>query len=120
VFVDPKPDRKSVRVLLDICRSQYAPECDKDPNNVERTFTLDYFNFPAIDNTRLPNNDRFAVVLENFELGEEDQDSCSSSLETSVVLFPYEYASLRDRPTMRESLQMLERAQKHSLKVKKP
>ena len=116
VFSEPKPKRKSVRVSLEVCPRRDTPGCDPDDvNTVERSFTLDYFNFPTIDNTRLPNNDRFAVVLDDFALGDGTKDSCTSTLDVSVVLFPSEYASLRDRPTMRESLELLERAQKHSL-----
>lgn len=117
VFSEPKPERASIRVSLTVCPFDGKPECDlNDPDTIERTFTLDYFNFPTIDNTRLPNNDRFAVVLDDFSFGdvtdeEDDTELCASTLDVYVVLFPYEYASLRDRPTMRESLQMLERAQ---------
>lgn len=120
VFSEPDPDRMSVRVFLEICPLGNTPLCDsEDENTVERTFTLDYFNFPTIDNTRLPNNDRFAVVLDSFTLiGGSDNNSCTSELSVYVVLFPSEYASLRDRPTMRESLELLERAQEHSLEDK--
>lgn len=112
VFSDPKPKRASVRVTLSMCHFKEISGCDSnEPDTVERTFTLDYFNFPTIDNTRLPNNDRFAVVLADFPY-KGDPDECSP-LDIHVVLFPYEYASLRDRPTMQESLQMLERAQEH-------
>jgi hypothetical protein len=110
VFSDPKQTRTSVRVTLGMCSFEDISGCDaNDPGTVERTFTLDYFNFPTIDNTRLPNNDRFAVVLADFPY-KGDPKECAP-LDIHVVLFPYEYASLRDRPTMRESLQMLERAQ---------
>ena len=112
VFSEPRPERKSVRVSLLVCGTGAAPACnDDDPSTVKRTFTLDYFNFPTIDNTRLPSNERFAVVLEDFALGGQDQGECPSTLDLSIVLFPSEHASLRDRPTMRESLQILERAQ---------
>lgn len=114
VFSDPRPERTSIKVTIGVCHFDDIFEdmsgCDSNgASTVERTFTLDYFNFPTIDNTRLPNNDRFAVVLADFPY-KGDPDECSP-LDIHVVLFPYEYASLRDRPTMQESLQMLERAQ---------
>ncbi len=110
VFSEPKPNRASIRVTLSVCQFENISGCNSnDPNTVERTFTLDYFNFPTIDNTRLPNNDRFAVVLTDFPYNISSK-SCAP-LDIHVVLFPYEYASLRDRPTMSESLQMLQRAQ---------
>lgn len=112
VFSDPKPNRTSIRVTLSVCNFEDISGCDSnDPNTVDRTFTLDYFNFPTIDNTRLPNNDRFAVVLADFPY-KGAADECAP-LDIHVVLFPYEYASLRDRPTMQESLEMLERAQEN-------
>ena len=110
-FTDPKPKRASIKVSLGICEFKEISGCDSsDKKTVERTFTLDYFNFPTIDNTRLPNNDRFAVVLADFP--DSNPKSCTF-LEAFVALFPYEYASLRDRPTMQESLEMLQRAQEN-------
>jgi hypothetical protein len=110
VFSEPEPEQASISVNLSICNDfKDISGCDPDDaNTVQRTFTLDYFNFPTIDNTRLPNNDRFAVVLADYP--EKHSGNCNS-LEIYVALFPYEYASLRDRPTMRESLEMLQRAQ---------
>jgi hypothetical protein len=132
-FSDLDPTRKKVRVSLKVCRLQDKASCDTDDADaVKRVFTLDYFNFPTIDNTRLPNNDRFALALEDFTLGDttlpadcprddklisELQCLCQtnpSTLTVSFVLFPSEYASLRDRPTMRESLHLLESAQENS------
>ena len=109
-FTEPDPGQASIRVTISICNYfKDISGCDpEDINTVERTFTLDYFNFPTIDNTRLPNNDRFAVVLGNFP--EKGLNDCNP-LEAHVAFFPYEYASLRDRPTMQESLEMLQRAQ---------
>lgn len=116
VFSEPNPESMSIRVSLEVCPLQSTPGCNsEDPNTIERSFTLNYFNFPTIDNTRLPNNDRFAVVLDDFALGEQADEGCASTLDVSVVLFPSEYASLRDRPTMRESLELLERAQEQKL-----
>jgi hypothetical protein len=114
VFSEPHAKNMSIRVSLEVCPLRDTPGCNpEDPKTIERSFNLNYFNFPTIDNTRLPNNDRFAVVLDDFALGKSPQDGCASTLEVSVVLFPSEHASLRDRPTMRESLELLERAQEH-------
>ena len=120
VFQNPDPQRMEVEVGLRICPLAVAPSCVLVPNSegneqekrvqeadvVKKDFTLNYFNFPTIDNSRLPGNDRFAVVLDDFSLGETE-----SLLKITVVIFPSEYASLRDRPTMSESLELLERAQ---------
>lgn len=74
--------------------------------SIDREFALDYFNFPKVDNTRLQHNHRLALVLtdtrtENFD-----------SISLEAVIFPSDYASLRDRPGMKESLQMLQSALK--------
>lgn len=72
---------------------------------VNRSFRLDYFNFPMVDNTRLSNNQRFAIVMEDFEL-KGDQPH----IDITGVIFPSEYSSLRDRPGMQEARELLESA----------
>lgn len=80
-----------------------------DPANpeVNRSFTLDYFNFPMVDNTRLSDNHRFAIVMEDFNVKGDEP-----GIEITGVVFPSEYASLRDRPGMKEARQLLESALK--------
>ena len=80
----------------------------KDENGneeVDRSFRLDYFNFPMVDNTRLSNNQRFAIVMESFELKVEEP-----GIDITGVIFPSEYASLRDRPGMQEARKLLKSA----------
>lgn len=87
--------KKTVRVNLIIV------DLDEENANTEPTeidFTLDYFNFPLIDNTRLSNNERFTIVLEEFNRGE---------LILKGVLFPGVYASQRDKPYLNEAIQDL-------------
>jgi len=64
----------------------------------EISFHLDYFNFPLIDNTRLPNNHRFAVVLDKFD---------DTQLKVKGILFSGMYASQRDKPFLNEAIQQL-------------
>lgn len=73
--------------------------------DVETSFTLDYFNFPLVDNTRLENNHRFAIMLEKFDLKSEQP-----FIQLVSVVFPSEYASLRDRPGMKEARDLLKSA----------
>lgn len=75
-------------------------ESEADPE-----FRLDYFNFPMVDNTRLSANHRFAIVAEKFRLNAEDP-----RITITAVVFPSEYASLRDRPGMEEVKTLLESA----------
>ncbi|RLA11439.1 MAG: hypothetical protein DRQ52_09630 [Gammaproteobacteria bacterium] len=81
-----------------------------DLNNpeVNESFTLDYFNFPMVDNTRLPENQRLAIILKDFHL-----DGDNPHLTITSVIFPSEYASLRDRPGMQEARKLLESALKN-------
>lgn len=74
-------------------------------DEIERNFTLDYFNFPMVNNTRLGNNHRFAIVMTEFDL-----DVTDPHMELIAIIFPSEYASLRDRPGMEEARKMLESA----------
>jgi len=67
-------------------------------SNLNTTFDVGYFDFPIIDNTRLPNNWRCAVVLTNWIEG---------YAELTALCFPGEYASLKDRPYYEEVIQKL-------------
>jgi hypothetical protein len=72
---------------------------------VERDFQLDFFNFPMVDNTRLSHNQRFCLVMEDFSV-----DDFASSVEMTAIIFPAEYASVKDRPGMKEALELLDTA----------
>jgi len=75
-----------------------------DPE-VDRSFKLDYYNFPMVDNTRLSKNHRLAIIMDVFELTGNDPH-----IEIVGIIFPSEYASLRDRPGMQEARKLLESA----------
>ena len=78
-----------------------------DPNQGRQTktasFTVSYFDFPMIDNTRLERGQRCAVVLNNFS----DQ-----SADLTLVLFPGAYASLKEKPYYNEVLESVLSASK--------
>ena len=65
-------EKQSVGVRLEII--EFEEEFDEEsgssyfiPNTLTPIeFTLDFFNFPLIDNTRLSNNQRFTLILKNF------------------------------------------------------
>lgn len=61
-------------------------------------FNLDFFNFPLIDNTRLSNNHRFALIIEDFDF---------KTIEIKGVLFPGVFASQRDKPFLNEAIDEL-------------
>jgi hypothetical protein len=60
------------------------------------TFSVSYFDFPMIDNTRLAAGQRCSVVLNNVS----DQ-----SADITLVLFPGTYASLKEKPYYNEVIE---------------
>ena len=65
------------------------------------SFTVGFYDFPVIDNTRLPSGLRCAVTLSNFS---------PVAADVTIVCFPGEYASLKDRPYYDEVIQKLREA----------
>jgi hypothetical protein len=63
-------------------------------------FWIGHFDFPMIDNTRLPHDQRLAVVLNNF-------DASRAVADVTVTLFPGKYAGLREKPYYEEVLAKL-------------
>ena len=88
--------KKSVQINLIIESLDETKITEVEPTKIN--FKLDYFNFPLIDNTRLSNNERFAIILEDFDAGE---------VVLKGVLFPGVYASQRDKPYLNEAIQDL-------------
>jgi len=56
---------------------------------VDASFWVSYFDLPMLDNTRLPNRQRVAVVLRQFD---------ADSAQLMVVYFPESRASLKEKP----------------------
>jgi hypothetical protein len=79
-------DEKTVNVRLDIETSLN----DKFVNMVTQEFTIDYFQFPMIDNTRLSNDMRCAVVMRDFDF--------PSFIEVDILYFPGSHSSLKEKP----------------------
>jgi hypothetical protein len=63
-------------------------------------FWLGHFDFPMIDNIRLPHDQRLAVVLNAFDKG-------SGLADLTVSYFPGKYAGLREKPYYDEVLAKL-------------
>jgi len=70
-----------------------------DTDGVE--FWVGFFDFPMIDNTRLGNDQRCAVVLNAFEDGSAD---------VTLAYFPGSYASLKEKPYYQDVVQNLMRS----------
>ncbi len=77
-----------------------TPKGAGDVDTKTAEFTLNYFSFPMIDNTRLTHDQRSAVVLNNF-------DPAQSVAELTLVYFPGAYASVKEKPYIEELAQKL-------------
>ena len=67
---------------------------------VDRHFHVSLYDFPMLDNTRLPNGQRCSVVLTEFyveESGSEEEKRLNSFANIDVVVFPATSASLKER-----------------------
>jgi hypothetical protein len=65
------------------------------------TFTVSFFDFPMIDNTRLAGGDRCAIVLNGVS---------SQSADVTLLYFPGAYASLKEKPYYSEVIESIRRA----------
>jgi hypothetical protein len=88
-------DEKSVNVRLDIENSLN----DKFINMVTQEFTIDYFQFPMIDNTRLSNDMRCAIVMRDFDY--------PNYIQVDILYFPGSHSSLNEKPYYDEVMKKL-------------
>ena len=94
-FRNMKDSTKSIEAGLTI---DSLDTLDFNASHTEMNFNLDYFNFPRIDNINLPNNQRIAMVLENFG---------QTKITVRIILFPGIYASQHDKPFMDDAVRLL-------------
>jgi hypothetical protein len=93
--VDPEQQQLTVRLKVK------APEGQPELPDSRASFNVGFYDFPVIDNTRLPDGTRCAVTLANFS---------AAGADLTTVCFPGEYASLKDRPYYDEVIQKLREA----------
>jgi len=82
-------DNREIQVALNV----ETPDPEQGRQTKFVSFFVSYFDFPMIDNVRLNQNRRCAVVLNSFS---------EQSAELTVVFFPGAYASLKERPYYEE------------------
>ena len=87
-------DRKNRELDLGLTLETPDPELGRQTKTA--SFTVGYFDFPMIDNTRLARGQRCAVVLNNFT---------QESVDLTLVLFPGAYASLKEKPYYNEVIE---------------
>jgi hypothetical protein len=83
---------------LEVALSVETPDPKLGRQTKTATFTVSYFDFPMIDNTRLVGGDRCAIVLNGFS---------AYSADLTVVLFPGAYASLKEKPYYSEVIESI-------------
>jgi hypothetical protein len=88
-------DEKSVNMRLDIETSLN----ERPIPMVTQEFSIDYFQFPMIDNTRLSNDMRCAVVMTNFDF--------PMVIDFTVLYFPGSHSSLKEKPYYDEVMKKL-------------
>lgn len=91
-------EQQQLTVRLKVAAADGQPEL---PDS-RAVFTVGFYDFPVIDNTRLANGQRCAVTLANFS---------PSAADLTTVCFPGEFASLKDRPYYDEVIQQLRAAE---------
>jgi hypothetical protein len=73
-----------------------TPDPEQGRQTKVATFVVSFFDFPMIDNIRLAQGQRCAVVLNSFS---------EASVDLTVVLFPGAYGSLKEKPYYNEVIE---------------
>ena len=90
-------DKATEQVQLRVTVRTAAPT---GAETISTEFWLGHFDFPMIDNTRLPHDQRVAVVMNAFDPG-------SARADLTLAYFPGKYAGLREKPYYDEVLAKL-------------
>jgi hypothetical protein len=80
-----------------------TPDPEQGRQTKVATFSVSYFDFPMIDNTRLVGGQRCSVVLNSIS---------DESADITLVLFPGTYASLKEKPYYNEVIESVLKANK--------
>jgi len=102
--VDPR--NKEARVRLWVYRVPATAIAQGDAftpvTEVDIVFKVGFYDFPMIDNTRLANGRRVAIVMRSWDPGR---------VELALAYFPGSRASLKEKPYYDEMIQQLQRQQ---------
>ena len=89
------PKKREIRVKLEVRPAQGTIAGTKTEDASYSVFTISPFDFPMIDNTRLPHGQRCAIVVRKFG---------DPIVEITLVYFPGSRASLKEKPFYDEAL----------------
>ena len=101
-LLDADPKTREIQVRLLVSRPG-SSDVTEHPE-VDNTFWVGFFDFPMIDNTRLSHDQRCAIVLNEFSPESRFAD-------ITIVYFPGDRASLKEKPYYDEVLHNLRRTQ---------
>ena len=101
-ILDYDTTEASVKVRLTI-QSIYPGKHETSEMPRQTEFMVNYFEFPMIDNTRLKNDMRLAVVLNSMVVENKTDESGhpagkSTRIELKVIYFPGSRSSLKEKP----------------------
>lgn len=90
------PESSEMRMRIEVARLEGGGQYSRPTVN---EFWVGPYDFPMIDNTRLLNDQRYAIVLNNF--------SAAGGADITLSLFPGSYASLKEKPYFDEVVKQL-------------
>ena len=89
-------DRRQQQLFVRLTVS--SPEGGAELTDSRAMFSVGFYDFPLIDNTRLANGQRCAVTMSAWS---------KTNADLTITCFPGEYASLKDRPYIDEVMRKL-------------
>ena len=101
-ILDVDRSNREVKVGLNV----ETPDPVEGRQTKTATFVVSFFDFPMIDNTRLAHGQRCAIILNGFS---------EQAADVTLVLFPGEYASLKEKPYYSEVLEKVRSASEQAV-----
>jgi len=99
--------KQEIKVRLEVITESKLDE--EEDTYIACEFTVGFFDFPMIDNTRLSHDQRCAVVLTDFY----KPDSANPIANIMIFAFPGSHASLKEKPYYEEIVHNLLNARKN-------
>jgi hypothetical protein len=107
VVLDIDKTNQEIKVRLEVITESKLDE--EEDTYIACEFTVGFFDFPMIDNTRLSHDQRCAVVLTDFY----KPDSANPIANIMIFAFPGSHASLKEKPYYEEIVHNLLNARKN-------
>jgi len=106
VVIGVNNDAEEIKVRLEVLTPN---DLDGEDTYIACEFSVGFFDFPMIDNTRLSHDQRCAIVLTDFS----GPDSREPSANITLLEFPGSHASLKEKPYYEEIVHNLLNARKN-------